>query len=95
MCGGGIEDEDEKTFARVFPNPFDRETIIEFTLETQTSITAYIFERNGRYLTTIADRSFPPGTHQLHWNAEHFAPGMYLLRIEAGEKTYTSKLIKN
>jgi hypothetical protein len=95
QCGGRIEEEVENAFIKVFPNPFVHETIMEFTLNTKEVVVAEIFDRNGRHVTTLADKIFPPGTHQLRWNTEGIAPGVYLLITTSGNQVYTSKLIKD
>ena len=94
MCGGGINDAEESHFIKVFPNPFEHETNIELTLDADVIITAEIFDQYGKQVITLVDKYFLQGTHQLRWNTEGIAPGIYLLRVKVGKELFTCKLIK-
>ena len=87
--------ENERFGLSVFPNPFEEETLVRFELQERTYVKAFVVDLYGQHVAIISERYFAPGSHYLSWNAEGLAPGIYFLCIRAGEKAYTSKLIKN
>ncbi len=70
------------------PNPFARTTSIRFELPVGAMVRLEVFDAQGRRLTTLANRYFPPGYHAVSWTpaatAAKLGPGVYFCRIDAG-----------
>jgi hypothetical protein len=96
QCAGSVEeDEAQNAFISVYPNPFSNETTIEFTLNTRSNIKLEIYNSQGGHISTLTSQTFNPGTHQLRWNGEGLAAGVYIINMLVGEKIYMAKLLKN
>ena len=96
QCAGGIKDnESRENFITSHPNPFTHETTLEFTLNSRSDVSIDIYNNSGLYISTLANKSFDAGSHQLRWNAERHAAGMYVVKLRVGDRIYTSKLVKN
>lgn len=86
-----------------YPNPFNPETQISFTLPEQARVDLYIYDILGRMVSHLVSGEFEAGVHSVNWKAENasggsLTSGIYICRIEAvGEsgKTYlkSSKLV--
>ncbi len=64
-----------------YPNPFSTVTSIPFSLENKTRLKIAIFDQLGRRMETIADGIYPPGRHQLTWEASAYPAGVYFCRM--------------
>lgn len=82
---------------KIYPNPFDTETVIAFSLPEITSVYLEIFDIQGRRVKHWPVRELLAGEHQLKWEGvddggQALAPGLYLLQMKAGEKTWVKKV---
>ena len=96
LCIGAIEENDgAASFLGIQPNPFNNETTLRFTIDSRSDVSIDIYNNSGVYVSTLANKSFDQGTHQLRWNAEGHAAGIYVVKMRVDDKIYTSKLIKH
>jgi hypothetical protein len=77
------------SLARVYPNPFNASTSIEFGMPTATLVRLAIYNAVGQRIRVLADGSLPAGRHRLVWDgrdgqSHEVASGVYLVRLEAG-----------
>jgi len=87
------------TFALLpsYPNPFNPDTRIPYTIPRTAKVTVQIYDVLGRVVKTWKEKQ-PPGTHQIHWDGrdvqKQFLPaGVYIVRFRAGQFQAQSKLI--
>ena len=86
---------------RNFPNPFNPETTVEFTLDAHARIEVEVFDIEGRFVRRLAaaDRSFGPGTHSVVWDGRDHSgaarpSGVYFYRLTAnGTAQETGRMI--
>ena len=69
---------------RVYPNPFNPTTTIQFVLASQARVRLQVFDLSGRMVAELANKSFTSGSHYVNWNATNQSSGVYLLRLETG-----------
>jgi len=77
----------------VFPNPASTSISIAFSLPKQEKVSIRIFDSNGRLVSTIADRNFAAGEHQLKWESAKFNSGAYVVRLQSQTIIQTKKLV--
>lgn len=89
------ETVDEENFAgvKVFPNPFNPETSFRFKVNAPLLIKLHIFNLSGQLVRTLVEGELPAGVHQRRWNGrnnsgQRVASGLYLYRLQMGEKVY-------
>lgn len=93
----GSEDPDEtpSTFGLEpnYPNPFNPETTIPFSLDSQADVSLAVFDALGRQVTTLVDGLRSSGSHAVRWNGtssagESVASGtyFYVLRTDDGRQ---------
>ncbi len=83
---------------RVFPNPFNPRTCIEFTLEQDAEISVEIYALSGQKIRILYHGTAVAGTHRLHWDGtngqyQSVAGGIYFVRIHDGKRTALKKLV--
>jgi outer membrane protein assembly factor BamB len=67
-----------------YPNPFNALTTIRFCLPETDIVTLKIYDVLGREVATLIDDKYDAGDYEVHWNANNFASGVYLVAIRAG-----------
>lgn len=76
-----------------YPNPFNPETTIPYTLPTEQQVRIEIYDILGRRIATIVNTNMPGGVHEARWNATGYASGIYIVRmITEGGDVLTRKM---
>lgn len=76
-----------------YPNPFNAQTTISYSLPKASDITLEIFDMAGRKVKTLLSGYQEAGEHKAVWDAKDVASGIYFYRIRAGESTSIKKCI--
>ncbi len=77
-----------------YPNPFNPTTEIKFSIPKAAKVSLDIFDVLGRKVTSLlTDKRLTQGQHQVSFNANGLASGMYIYRLSAGEVTISKKMI--
>ncbi|MBN2227337.1 MAG: T9SS type A sorting domain-containing protein [candidate division Zixibacteria bacterium] len=89
---------DDYLLSQNYPNPFNPSTTIEFSLPARDRVVIAVYDILGRRVTTITDQVYAAGVHRVEWNGRDgsgtdLPSGMYLYRMQTGEKTYSRKMI--
>ncbi|MDD5088056.1 MAG: T9SS type A sorting domain-containing protein [bacterium] len=77
----------------VYPNPFNAAVTIPFALPKATEISLDLYDVTGRHAATLTRGIFSAGNHRVEWNSESIASGVYLVRLTAGERVLTAKVV--
>jgi hypothetical protein len=72
-----------------YPNPFQEETTIPFTIGAKTSVELAVYDMLGQRVTTLVHATMEPGSYNVTWNGTHqgqekVKPGVYLCKMIAG-----------
>jgi flagellar hook assembly protein FlgD len=76
-----------------YPNPFNPVTTIKFNLQKNTKVTLKIYNSLGQEVLELASKSYSAGTHEVKWNAEGFASGIYFMQLVTNEFSQSKKMI--
>lgn len=87
------EDKESYFDARNYPNPFNPNTTISYTLKQSTSVKLTVYDRLGREVKTLVDEQQSAGTYSVEFNASNLPSGIYFYRIRTPEKTEVRKMI--
>ena len=84
----GIDDEragipEEFTLFQNHPNPFNPETVIEYTLPIRSDVKLIVYNLRGEEVALLINGKVPAGNHRISWDASEFASGVYLYRLQA------------
>ncbi|MEW5994810.1 MAG: FlgD immunoglobulin-like domain containing protein, partial [Candidatus Zixiibacteriota bacterium] len=88
----------EYQLANNYPNPFNPETQISFSLPTATEVNLSVYNILGQHVVTLASGAFEAGTHQVMWDGtdesgDKVTSGIYLYRLETPEYLETKKMV--
>jgi hypothetical protein len=78
----------------VYPNPFSNQTNIQFAIEKSCPAKLEVYNNAGQKVSILIDKNLTEGNHVTNWNVSGLPQGVYLLRLQAGERTVTQKIIK-
>ena len=81
-----------------YPNPFNPETTIAFTLAETEFVYLDIYNSRGQKVNTLVSQVLDQGQHHISWNGNdiHNRPlssGIYFYRIKAGDYSESKKMI--
>ena len=66
-----------------YPNPFNPETSIKFSIEEKSSINLTVYNMTGQLVTEIASGVYKRGFYQEKFNGNSLPSGVYILRLTA------------
>ena len=76
-----------------YPNPFNRMVSVAYTLPVSGDILFTAYDLAGRRVATLAEGVKSAGRHIHAWQPGSLPGGVYLLRFEAGGRTFLQKAI--
>lgn len=75
-----------------YPNPFNPETKIQFSLPEISDVKVKIHNSLGQEIGTLFNGKMNPGLHTLPFKADNFASGVYFYSVSANKTTITKKM---
>ncbi|MGE0090153.1 MAG: T9SS type A sorting domain-containing protein [Bacteroidales bacterium] len=88
----GIEDINPFSL-KVFPNPMQAYTRIEYYLATTKQINITLYDVAGNSIETIVNTYKPAGDHYVLWRNPGLANGIYYMVMTSGNEKTTTKLV--
>jgi formylglycine-generating enzyme required for sulfatase activity len=81
-----------------FPNPFNPQTRISYSIGTSTEVAFEIYNVLGQHVRTLGDGYRDPGFYTVFWNGaddlgKPCSAGVYLYRMTAGGRSFSSKML--
>lgn len=77
---------------RAYPNPFNPQTTLEYTVGEAAWVSLRIYDILGRELASLVNEEKLPGVYKTNFNAAAFSSGIYFCSIQAGKHFRTIKL---
>ena len=86
------------TLDQNFPNPFNPNTRISYTLSQAATVTMQIYGTNGQRIKTLVNRNMPAGQHNIVWDGRNsvnqvVASGAYIYRIAINNNNGTAPVV--
>ncbi|MFO7895510.1 MAG: FlgD immunoglobulin-like domain containing protein [Candidatus Cloacimonadales bacterium] len=91
--------EKPETILSCYPNPFNPETTISFSVANeQTNTTLNIYNLKGQKIKTLLHEKLPIGAHNIVWNGldsnnKKVASGVYLYKLTNGSSQKSAKML--
>ncbi len=84
--------------AKNYPNPFNPETTIEFSISADSHISIDIYNVKGNKVSRLSNAYYPVGTHSVLWNGRDdngkvVPSGIYFAQIKSQSETLTHKML--
>lgn len=83
----------EYSLAQNFPNPFNPETKISFTLPESGNVTLKVFDLSGKEIASIVNGKLSAGKYEFSFNGNGLSSGVYFYRISANQFNETKRMI--
>ena len=74
-----------------YPNPFNSETVLSYTLPTASDIRLEVFTLNGQRVAVLHEGFQAAGYHTIAMDASDLASGVYLYRLTTPEGRFVQK----
>ena len=84
----------ETVLLGVYPNPFNSEIIMQFTLHVDAESSAIVYDAMGREVARKEFGKLNAGMHELPFNLDRLVAGNYFIVMKMGNKMNQRKLIK-
>ena len=92
---------DTYALGEAYPNPFNPETTIDFSVPVDGQVSINVFNTAGQLVATLVDGELSAGAYKSTWNArdqvgQPVSSGVYFYRLQAGEfsATHSMTLLK-
>jgi len=76
-----------------YPNPFNATTTISYSLSSTGYVTLSVHNVLGQKVADLVEGALAAGVHHVAWNAADQASGIYFVRLEAGSRIATQKIV--
>ncbi|MCF7918947.1 MAG: T9SS type A sorting domain-containing protein [Candidatus Cloacimonetes bacterium] len=81
-----------------FPNPFNPELTISFSLNYESEVELVIYNIKGQKIKTMVNELFRPADYTLIWNGtddsnRSVSSGVYFIRLQVGDELVSDKVI--
>jgi flagellar hook assembly protein FlgD len=76
-----------------YPNPFKPSTVIGFNLPSESNVLLKIYNVLGEEVSTLINRRMNAGYHTVNFDAKDLMSGIYIYKLEAGNKSAIRKMI--
>ena len=77
----------------IYPNPFNPSVTIKYELKEALPVSFNIYNARGQIVQSYDLATPEAGTSHLVWDAYKLPAGIYLIRMQAGDKFYFSKAV--
>ena len=76
-----------------FPNPFNPETAIRYSLAKSENVKLAVYDLLGREVTVLINEKQYAGHHEISFDARNLASGVYFYRLSAGSFVDTKRML--
>ncbi len=77
----------------IYPNPISDNAYISFNLEESANVSYQIYDLSGRMMSNVVLGNYGQGEHRVQFSVDNFANGTYLVKVQAGAVSKTTKVL--
>lgn len=77
-----------------YPNPFNRSTIIEYSIPYESLVVAKVYDMLSREVATLVNNNLTAGVYRVEFDASQLAEGIYTCRLQAGNEALKMLMIR-
>lgn len=85
--------EDNSVTVNCYPNPFSAEVTFEINLIEKSRVNLSINNLTGQQVKLFNQDYLQPGTYRYQWNPTGLAGGIYVCKLNAGDKMFYRKIV--
>jgi hypothetical protein len=83
----------EVSLNNAYPNPFNPTTTLNFSVPSDMNVTLAVYDMRGRLVDELVNDVHGRGIHQVVWNADQYASGVYMVRLITGSTMQVQKIM--
>ena len=76
-----------------YPNPFNSQTVIKFSLPKTTSLIISVFDAAGKKVSVLTEGIKSKGEYKISWDAGNLSSGIYFINLNTKEYSKTIKAL--
>jgi hypothetical protein len=76
-----------------FPNPFNPNTIIKYTVPSEGFVSLKVFDVLGNEIAILVSAQHQQGEYEVEFNTTEITSGIYLYQLRANDNTETMKMV--
>ncbi|HIA28752.1 MAG TPA: T9SS type A sorting domain-containing protein [Candidatus Marinimicrobia bacterium] len=76
-----------------FPNPFNPQTVISYSLDRTADVRLEVFDLLGRKVQTLVNKEMDAGNHDVVWKGSEQGAGIYFYRLSTDGRSETRKMV--
>ena len=89
---------DQNTFGpakelNIYPNPFNLNTTIEYSLKTQSNVKLELYDISGRKIRTMVNQKQNPGNYRIFFEAKGLSTGLYICYLKTEQYIISRKIL--
>jgi uncharacterized protein (TIGR02145 family) len=95
----GINDHSNNTLPKSFdllqnfPNPFNPNTTIQYSIAERSSVTLKVYNMLGREVAELVNGSKEAGNYEVNFDATKLVSGLYVYTLKAGSFSVSKKML--
>ncbi len=98
LVGSVTEATQRKLTSTAYPNPFNNQIAISYSLPSMTNVNISIYDIYGKKVTTLLSRQQTNGSYLVIWNGTNEAgvsmpSGVYFYSVSSGKETSNGKIV--
>jgi hypothetical protein len=91
--GQNIENEPGFALCENFPNPFNEQTMIRFSIPRASTVDVSVYNASGQRITTLIQSYLSAGTHLIPWKATGQNSGVYFVVLRSNTIIRSHKIL--
>ncbi|MBI2427322.1 MAG: T9SS type A sorting domain-containing protein [Ignavibacteriales bacterium] len=76
-----------------FPNPFNPETTIQYSVPTSSHVVVSVYDVLGNRVATLVDKQQPAQTYTIQFDGSRFSSGVYLYKLTVNGMSLTRRMM--
>ncbi len=95
----GVEDDNSLSLpanynlSNIYPNPVKDRTVISYQIPLRSAVSLCVYDVSGRLVNMLVNGIVEPGYRSLGLDTRTYSSGIYFLRLKAGDKVITKKMM--
>lgn len=90
----GIDPWSVKDQVSNYPDPFVDITTLKIKVTERARVSVVVYRQNSHQLTYLLNSMLNPGTHEEIFDATGMPSGLYVARVQIGNKVFSEKMLK-
>jgi len=83
----------EYYLASAYPNPFYSKTTLSYGLPSSSHVSLSVYNLSGQAVSVLEEEYLSAGIHRATLNAKNMPSGLYFVRLNADNQTFTRKVM--